>query len=221
MFVNLIKNKLINKINIKKYNDLCEFNISNNFYNLKQNSYSIDELKELGIKVFGKNIKISKFVNIYNPTNLILHDNIRIDDFTILSCKGSIEIFNNVHISTHCFITSSTKIIIGKYSGISSGTKVFGSSDDYSGNFLTGPTIPSKYLNVQNGDIIIKNHVVIGSNSVIMPNITIEEGTAIGVNSFINKNTDEWKIYAGSPIKFIKNREKNCLKLQKLLELNN
>ena len=50
--------------------------------------YSIDELKELGITVYGKNIKISKFVNIYNPTNLILHDNIRIDDFTILSGKS-------------------------------------------------------------------------------------------------------------------------------------
>ena len=181
--------------------------------------YSIDELKELGITVYGKNIKISKFVNIYNPTNLILHDNIRIDDFTILSCKGIIEIFNYVHISAQSFLSSSTKIIIGNYSSLSVGTKVFGSSDDYSGNFLINPTIPYKYLNVTNGDIIIKNNVVIGSNSVIMPNITIEEGTAIGANSFINKNTDEWKIYAGSPIKFIKNREKNCLKLQGLLEI--
>ena len=51
-----------------------------------------------------------------------------------------------------------------------------------------------------------------------MPGIIIKEGTAIGANSFINKNTDEWKIYGGSPIKFIKNREKNCLKLQECLE---
>ena len=53
----------------------------------------------MGVTIHGENIKISKFVNIYNPKNLILHNNIRIDDFTIISCKGSIEIFNNVHIS--------------------------------------------------------------------------------------------------------------------------
>ena len=187
-------------------------------FNIKHNYYSIDELYKLGITIYGKNIKISKFVNIYNPKNLILHDNIRIDDFTILSGKGTIEICNYVHIGSHSFISSSTKIILSDYSGLSGGVKLFGSTDDYSGNTMTNPTIPSKYLGTKIGDIIIEPHVIIGANSIVLPNINIKEGSAIGVNSFINKSTDVWKIYAGSPIKFIKNREKNCLKLQKILQ---
>ena len=76
------------------------------------NLYTIEDLEKMGITIYGKNINISKFSNIYNPQNLILHDNIRIDDFTIISCKGLVEIFNYVHISAQCFISSTTKIIM-------------------------------------------------------------------------------------------------------------
>ena len=177
------------------------------------NLYTIEDLKTMGVTMYGKNINISKFVNIYNPQNLILHDNIRIDDFTIISCKGIIEIFNFVHISAQCFITSSTKIIIGNFSAISVGTKIFGGSDDFSGEFLANPTIPSEYTNVKKGDVLIGDNVIIGSNSVIMPNIMIEEGAVVGANSFVNTSCSSWKIYGGTPIKFIKDRNKNCLEV--------
>ena len=185
------------------------------------NLYTIEDLEKMGITIYGKNINISKFSNIYNPQNLILHDNIRIDDFTIISCKGLVEIFNYVHISAQCFISSTTKIIIGNYSAISVGTKIFGGCDDFLGNYLSNPTIPNKYTNVKIGDIIIGNNVIIGSNSVIMPKIIIEDGAVVGANSFINKNCYSWKIYAGSPIKFIKNRKTDCLKLLQEFEKNN
>ena len=170
------------------------------------NIYTLDDLTKMGVRVYGKNIHISKFVNIYNPKNLILHDNIRIDDFTVISCKGIIEIFNYVHISAQCFISSTTKIVIGNFTAISVGTKIFGGCDDFSGKCLANPTIPSKYTNVKTGDILIGDNVIIGSNSVIMPDITICDGVAVGANSFINKNCEAWKIYAGSPIRYIKNR---------------
>jgi galactoside O-acetyltransferase len=48
-----------------------------------------------------------------------------------------------------------------------------------------------------------------------MPDIKIEDGVAIGANSFVNKSCEKWKIYAGSPIKYIKDRQTDCLKLLK------
>ena len=182
------------------------------------NWLTIDQLKQLGVTVYGKNILISTFVNIYNPKNLILHDNIRIDDFTTISCKGKVEIFNHVHIGPQCMISSSTNIIFGNYSGISSGVKLFGGCDDFSGKYLTNPTVPSKYLNVQIGDIILEDHVLIGSTSIVLPNVILKEGTCIGALSLVKKNTESWKMYAGSPIKFLKNRNKECLLLQNELE---
>ena len=182
---------------------------------------TIEQLKEKGITVYGNNILVSTSVNIYNPYNLILHDNIRVDDFTIISCKGKVEIFNNVHIGSHCMISSSTKIIFGKYSGISSGVKLFGGCDDFSGDSLTNPTIPTKYLNVQYGDIVLEEHVLVGSNSIILPNCLLKKGTVIAAMSLVKKNTEEWKMYGGCPIKFLKERNKGCLVMQQQLEFEN
>lgn len=179
------------------------------------NYLSIDKLIKMGIKILGNNIKVSKLARIYNPTNLTLHSNIRIDDFTILSGKGKINIGNYVHIGSHSFISSYENITLQDYSGISSGVKLFGSSDDYSGNFMTNPTIPSEFLGTKTGNIELEKHVIIGAGSIVLPNIIIKEGTAIGCLSLINKTTEPWKIYAGNPGKIIKDRNKNCLTLEK------
>ena len=181
------------------------------------NIYRLSELQRMGIKILGKNIKISKYVRIYNPQNLILHNNIRIDDYTILSGIGQIEIKNYVHIGPQSFITSGSKILLSDFTGLSSGVKLFGSSDNYNGNFMTNPTVPKKFVGTIIGDIILKPHVVIGAGSVVLPNITLGQGSAIGSLSLVNKNTEEWKIYAGSPIKFVKDRKKNCQLLENIL----
>ena len=177
--------------------------------------YSVEELKNMGVTVYGKNIYVSTFCRIYNPKNLILHDHIRIDDFTIISCKGPVEIFNYVHIASSCLISCSTRIIISDFAGISAGVKLFGGSDDYSGKFLTNPMVPTKYTNVKKGDIILEKHALVGANSVILPDVILKEGTSVGALSLINKTTDEWKVYAGVPARVIKDRHKDCLLLEK------
>ena len=48
-----------------------------------------------------------------------------------------------------------------------------------------------------------------------MPGITIAVGTAVGANSLVLKSTNPWGIYAGSPAKKIKKRNKNLLFLEK------
>jgi acetyltransferase-like isoleucine patch superfamily enzyme len=187
-----------------------------------RNCFSLNHLKSIGVKIYGNgtNIEISKLAKIYNPSRLILQDNIRIDDFSILSGRGNIEIGNYVHIGAHCSISSYSKIQFHNYSGLSSGVKLFGSTDDYSGKFMTNPTVPPQFLGTIHGDIILNKHVVIGAGSIILPNTTLAEGTAVGALSLINKNTEAWKIYAGNPAKIIKNREKNCLEYEKIIELN-
>lgn len=178
------------------------------------NYYSINELISLGVNIdncehkSSANIKVSKLCSIYNPKNLFLCNNCRIDDFTILSGAGIIKIGNYVHISSHCFISSTTNIIIGDFSSVSVGCKLFGGCDDFSGEYLANPTVPKEFTNVTIGDIIIHENVIIGANSVIMPKTTFEVGSAIGANSFVGIGTTciEFYIYAGSPIKQIKQR---------------
>jgi len=175
--------------------------------------YSLKNLKNMGIKILGTNIQINKSVKMYNPTKLTLHNNVRIDDFTILAGYGSITIKNYIHISSHCVFISGTFIEINNYTCVSIGCKLIGANDDYSGNYMSNPTVPKNLTNVNRGFITIQEHCMIGCNSVIFPNVLIDTGSVIGASSLANKSTDKWTIYAGIPIKKIKDRKNTCEKL--------
>ena len=49
--------------------------------------------------------------------------------------------------------------------------------------------------------IIIGKHVVIGSNSVILPGVTLNDGSSVGAMSLVNKSIDGPYIFAGIPAK--------------------
>lgn len=177
--------------------------------------YDNEELKSLGLKSFGENVLISKKVSIYG-NDISIGNNVRIDDFCILS--GKIKIANYVHISAFCALYGKNGIDIGNYCGCSPRCTLFSATDDFSGDFMISPLVPSKYTNVVGGLIKICDYSQIGANSIIMPNIIIKEGVALGAFSFVNKSLDEWSIYAGIPVKKIKDRNKKILELAKQLE---
>lgn len=171
--------------------------------------YSSNELKDMGFKAIGKDCQISRFARFYSPNTISIGDNVRIDDFCILS--GNIEIGSYVHISAFSALYGSKGIIINDFSGLSPRTTVFSATDDFSGKYLINPTIPSEYTNVTGGKVVINKFVQIGANSIVMPNLTIQEGAVTGAFCFVNKNLIGWKIYVGIPAKIIKSREKKIL----------
>ena len=136
--------------------------------------YSEDELNDLGLKHFGKNIFISKKCSIYNAKNITLGNNVRIDDFCILS--GNITIGNYVHISAFNGLYGQYGIKIGNFCGISPRCTLFSASDDFSGEYMISPMVDSKYTHLSKGLIEMCDYTQIGANSIIMPNITIKEG---------------------------------------------
>jgi len=173
--------------------------------------YTEQELSGLGLKSYGKNVLISRKISIYSPENISIADNVRIDDFCILS--GSITMGSNIHISPYCVFYGSMGIEMHDYSGFSPRCTVFSASDDFSGNYLMSPMNDKSKTNVTGGKVLIKKYSQIGAGSIIMPSVVINEGVAVGAMSFVNKNLEEWGIYAGIPAKRIKERERGLLKL--------
>ena len=106
-------------------------------------------------------------------------------------------------------------IVSKNFSSISSGCRIFTSSDDYTGNFLFSPTVPKKYTKPKNKKILIEKFVNVGANSVILPGVIIKEGSAIGALSLVNKSLNKWEIYFGTPVKKIGERSKNLITLSK------
>ncbi len=178
--------------------------------------YTIDELKSIGLKSYGENVLISRKVSIYGAKNIEIGNNVRIDDFCVLAAgENGISIGNNVHIAVFCNLQGNGKITLSDFCGLSSKVSIYSSSDDYTGVYMTNPTIPKKYLGVINGDVFLGKHAIIGSGSVVLPNITIEEGVAIGALSLVNKHCKRFTIYAGNPLKEIYTRSQNLLELEK------
>lgn len=66
------------------------------------------------------------------------------------------------------------------------------------------------------GEIVIKDNVNVGWNSVIMPGVTINENVVVGLGSIVTKDVPPNSVVAGVPAKFIctideyyeKNKEK-------------
>ena len=178
------------------------------------------QLISIGFKNIGNNIFISDKCSIYNPKNISIGSNVRIDDFCILSAgEGGIELHDYIHIACHSILIGAEKITIESFSTLSSRVAIYSSSDDFSGEFLISPMSPKEYTNVISKQVIIKKHVLVGSTCVILPGVTINEGAAIGAMSLVNSNCEPYCIYAGSPVVKIKARSRNIFELEhKLLE---
>ena len=46
----------------------------------------------------------------------------------------------------------------------------------------------------------------IGANSIVLKGVKMSNGTVLGANSLLNKDTEEYEIWAGSPAKKINSR---------------
>lgn len=175
--------------------------------------YTSYELAELGLKSYGKNVLISRKASIYGAEQITIGNNVRIDDFCILS--GKISFGNNIHISAYTALYGGdVGIDLKDFVGISARSIVYAKSDDYLGSSLTNPTVPEKYRKCVQGKVSVGKHALVGAGSIIMPKVEIGEGSAVGSMSFVNKSLDSWGIYVGVPCRYIRQRSKKLLELE-------
>jgi len=180
--------------------------------------FSSDELAAMGFASIGKNVLISEKASLYNCSKISIGNNVRIDDFCVLSAgAGGIFIGNYVHIAVYASLIGTGKITLSNFSAISSRVSVYSSNDDYSGITMTNPTVPSLYTGVIHADVTLGRHVIVGAGSVILPGVTLHEGVAVGAMSFINEDCKAFGIYIGAPARRIGSRKKDLLEKERLL----
>ena len=66
---------------------------------------------------------------------------------------------------------------------------------------------PNKRGDMQPKPIVIGENVWIGSNSTILPGVTIGKGSIIAAGAVVTKDVDENVVVGGVPAKFIKKIE--------------
>jgi galactoside O-acetyltransferase len=179
--------------------------------------YSHEELASLGLKSFGRNVLISRKSSLYNAGGIELGDDVRIDDFCVLSAgAGGISIGSFIHLAVYSCLIGAGRITLHDYSTISSRVSIYSSNDDYSGEHLISPMVPAEFTGVTSLPVTIGRHVIVGSGSVILPGVTIGEGAAIGALSVVRKDCEGFMIYSGNPLKPLRSRSRQLLDLELL-----
>ena len=180
---------------------------------------SREDVQRMGFGCVGEGVQISEHATFYNRAKIYLGNNVRIDDFCVLSAgAGGIYIGDYVHIAVYASLIGGGRITLSDFSNISSRNSIYSSNDDYSGATLTNPTVPDRYKNVRNADVFLGRHVIVGSGCVVLPGVTLEDGVAIGALSLVTKDCEAFSVYAGNPLRRIRDRKRDLLALgQRLL----
>ena len=175
--------------------------------------YSQEELKMLGFRAIGENVLLSRNARFYATEKMTLGDNVRIDDFCLLS--GEINLGSFIHISAYSALYGKYGIEMGDYSGLSPRCTLFSASDDFSGDYLIGPMVDTALTNVTGGRVTIGKYSQLGSGCTVLPGVTIGEGVAVGAMSLVLNDLAGWGIYKGIPAAFHRERSRRMLDLLK------
>ena len=174
------------------------------------------QLAEKGFLSLGENVLISEKASIYGPSRIQIGSHVRIDDFCVLSAgEDGIFLGNYIHIACYSSLIGKAAIVLADFSNISSRVSIYSSNDDYSGAYMTNPMVPAEFTNIDSQPVTIGRHSIVGSGTVILPGVIMEEGSAVGALSLVTKNCDAFGIYAGTPARLIKRRNREMLEIEK------
>jgi len=144
----------------------------------------------------GKNVKLSKFLNLYGCT---IDDDTKIGAFVEIQ-KGA-EIGKNCKISSHSFVCEGVKIGNNCFVGHS---VVFINDNSprsvrEDGSMETDEDWRSRFVKTNIG-----NSVTIGSNATILGDVIVGDGAMIGAGSVVTKNVPAGEVWVGNPAKFLR-----------------
>jgi acetyltransferase-like isoleucine patch superfamily enzyme len=164
---------------------------------------------------------VSQHIRVRHPQHFSIGEGSIVDDYCYFSTK--LQVGRYTHIANGCSIAGggARQCIIGDYCSLSSGVKIWCTSNDFVNDIVViAPEGLDVGAELISGDVTLENFTGVGTNSVIMPDNRIPEGTVIGALSFVPNAFDfkPWSVYAGVPLRFIKPRnQENVLKqVQKL-----
>jgi acetyltransferase-like isoleucine patch superfamily enzyme len=162
----------------------------------------------------GKDVFISGSAEIRRPHLVSIGDHVAIDSGVYITTQA--DIGDYVHLSAYITMIGGAKckVVVGDFVTIGAGSRIIAGSDKFMGAGFTSITVPEEFRDeVTLTTINFKRFSGVATNVVIMPGITIAEGSVIAAGSIVTKDTEPWTVYMGSPAKAVKVRPR-----EKMLE---
>ncbi len=175
--------------------------------------YSREELTGLGLAACGADVRISRRASLHGASRISIGDHVRIDDFAVITggADADVRVGSHVHIAAHAAVFGGGGVTIEDFVGVSGRVSIYSVTDDYGGEWLTNPTVPSRFTCVIRQPVVLRRHVLVGAGSVVLPGVTLGEGCATGAMTLVNRDLDPWGIYVGVPARLLKPRSRALL----------
>lgn len=167
---------------------------------------------QIKYKDMGKDSIIYPYVVISNPEVLSIKSKVILSEFIHIVGKNPIIIGNFVHIAPFTSIIGGGGCIIEDFCGISSGVRIVTGTERTDGSGISTAGVSIEFRSIDRNFIHLKKHSFLGTNSIIMPGVTVGEGCVIGAGALVTKDTEPWSIYIGTPAKKIKERDNSIIK---------
>jgi galactoside O-acetyltransferase len=170
------------------------------------------DLARQGLRKLGSNVRVHETAILVDLERIEIGSNVRIDPYCVLSAAGGhLKIGNYIHIGSHNVTVAGGGVELADFVNLSQGVRIYSVSDDYTGESLTSPMIPRHLSRTLSGTVALGRHVIVGSGSVILPQVTIGDGCAIGALSLVTQSLHGWGIYAGIPVRLLRARSRQLL----------
>lgn len=176
------------------------------------------QIENLGFASVGNPVFLSDKASFYNCEKIRLGNHVRIDDFCVLSAGiGGIEIGNYVHLAVYCELQGEGKIYMADFSGLSARVSIYSDYAHCTAEMLAYSNLNEDDFEGKHGDVILHSQSGSGTGSVILPNVTLEIGSGCPTSSVIIKSCKALGVYFGVPARWVKERKKNIIELEKKL----
>lgn len=160
-----------------------------------------DELKALGLASCGSDVAIDRAAVLINPDRISVGSHVRIDAFAILSAGvDGITCGDHVHLAAGVMVFGGGGAVrFEDFTCLSGRVSLYTSTDDFVGGHLTNPTVPAGLRSVRCGPVTLRRHALVGAGSVILPDVELGFGSAVGALSLVRASVPECTVVAGSP----------------------
>lgn len=157
-------------------------------------------------KKIGEDVIISPLASITRPHLVSIGSHVAIDAWTYIST--SLTMGDYIHIAPSVTILggADAHLKMGNFTNIGSGGKIVCAGDDFKQGLIS-PVVPSKYRTVINKPVVFEDFSTLGVNCSVLPGVTLGEGSIVGANSVVLRDTEPWTVYVGSPARPIAKRD--------------
>jgi galactoside O-acetyltransferase len=154
----------------------------------------------------GAHVIIHDWAKLIKEEAIQIGDGTQIDDFVLIYGGRGIVLGRFNHICSFVSIVGGGELITGDYVGMAAGCRIMTGAHRHENGTRMVSTVPPEQQEILIGRVILERDVFLGTNSVILPNVTIGEGAMIGAGSVVNCDVKPWTINVGVPARVIGKR---------------